>query len=79
MNKCKGILGLLFGHRFDGKYDDKVEYQNINLSEQAFEHLHILNGGFQTPLLRNESKYVHSVCRRCGQVVKRDVVLDNKE
>jgi hypothetical protein len=71
-NKCKGILGFMFGHRFEAEYDDKIQYQDIKISEQLFNNLHILNGGYQTPILKDESIYVHSVCKRCGQIIKRE-------
>jgi hypothetical protein len=59
--ECAGLVGRLFGHRFEARYDEreaKGEFNNIEDGDA----------------LRNLSYYdvyVHDVCVRCGCVVHR--------
>ena len=71
--KCQGIIGFIFGHKFEDIYDQKIEYQALDKpSQEAWAHI-VLN--HSAPLLKREDIYVKSVCQRCGEEIKRD----NKE
>jgi hypothetical protein len=60
--ECAGILGKLFGHRFEARHD---EVENVELLTR-------LDAAAKIPrsaLIRDV--YVHDVCVRCGCVVHR--------
>lgn len=64
MEKCKGVLGLLLGHKFEAKYD-YAGPRSLNLSGYAAI-------GLEEEVVRalGQKTYRMSVCRRCGCVVK---------
>lgn len=66
---CHGLMGVLFGHKFDHVYDNKTIYADLKISSDDFRHIQIVNGDFQYPLSKIEKTYVKSVCRRCGREV----------
>jgi hypothetical protein len=71
-NKCKGIFGFLFGHKFISCHDTNIEYQDNKISENVMEHIVILNGSYQNPILKKSSKYIKSICKRCGKEINKN-------
>lgn len=73
-NRCRGLAGFLFGHDFHDVSDVKVgegkmpEFTELQMGiAVAHDRIPaILEAGKS-----RESKYVHSVCRRCGETVAR--------
>ena len=82
--ECSGLWGYLFGHRFVARYDEKIDYpsgtveamqDNLDKAMRegvalAFDAVENITEGYRH-LDTNESVYVHDICTRCGQVVKR--------
>ena len=66
--KCKGILGLLFGHKLNDIYDGESfmpSNANLNLTLAIYPELILKE-------MRHEKEtYVQTICERCGQVEKR--------
>ena len=65
MNKCKGLLGLLFGHKFVHNYNTKESFSpRINLDLTLHPYPEDLIESFKL----TETTYINSVCSRCGCV-----------
>jgi len=76
VDKCRGIWGRIFGHKFVARYD-RVE--NGPDTKTVIELLH---RGNMTIVLENDLElvnllrsykdtYVHDICVRCGVVVEK--------
>ena len=64
MSDCKGIWGKLFGHNFHSRYDTKN-----TLPKSTTWEVSVLTHG---DLPRSQTiTYVHDVCTRCGEVLRR--------
>lgn len=70
MNDCDGVMGFLWGHKFEARYDEMkdaaaaADIKAEGVSAQALTDL--------METRRNIKKiYVHDVCIRCGQIIKR--------
>jgi len=83
-NDCIGILGKLFGHNYKPRYDendttsDSVVNQAKEAMDSLFEHDYFANSYDAARILEEfksmnsiETKYVHDVCVRCGNIIKR--------
>lgn len=78
---CEGMMGMLFGHNFEEVFDvehgePKFTPSSANVSDSLSYNLCKF-----VPLIEasksDKSRYVHSVCRRCGQIVQRPGMLTN--
>lgn len=75
-NECKGIFGLLFGHRFKARYStaekERENDYDLKLSNGMFstDQRAVMVAAY-TPL--TETTYEHDVCVRCGAVVNNEV------
>lgn len=78
-NNCKGIFGKLFGHNFKAVYDTKSHLPSENLqksNEGVFSKTlgvmlmfdDAINNALRN-LRTNESKYIKSICSRCGKAI----------
>lgn len=83
-NKCKGIWGLLFGHKFRGRWHEEdntaesVAIQaktsiNYYISSTAYipdsdGNIENILNGFRN-MNNTKSTYVHDICLRCGKIV----------
>lgn len=71
MNKCKGIVGMLFGHNYEEIFDEEHEYFEFNLNTNRipggtpFDAIH-------GPVKKESRTHQYCVCRRCGQQVSKD-------
>jgi hypothetical protein len=76
MNKCKGIFGLLFGHKFEGRYNVEKSEGKWPLQEGSIEsQITSTNPDSVYAIIessRDQKKtYVKDVCVRCGEVIER--------
>ena len=83
-DKCKGLWGALFGHKFVARYDKdnsvgrEGEWSSFDIPRE------ILDAALVTEALSDilqaaqaehtKSTYIHDVCVRCGKVVHRGSV-----
>jgi hypothetical protein len=81
-NKCAGMLGEIFGHKFEAVYEREVQvFDKIPeiLASEILEKLgeFCYNDDFPSVVetisgLKNTKQiYIHHICPRCGQTVKR--------
>ena len=87
-NKCKGIAGSLFGHKFEAVFDTE---SNTTANHELFTAIapalekgydKLIEYGYTSignpfeevlsELKYRKSTYVHHVCVRCGKTVKKD-------
>jgi hypothetical protein len=69
MNKCNGLMGLLFGHKFEGRYNEEESEGTMPVSEYF-----VFSNDIDKVINATKSRkltYVHDVCKRCGQVVEK--------
>lgn len=66
---CRGIMGWMFGHRFESRVSHEKLTSPVVLGEQRGGWMHLEN----VPLHPNEDRttYHGDVCTRCGLVVNR--------
>ena len=80
--QCSGILGFFFGHDFEHVFDTDSSAVS---SHEASEYVESVCGSYSVTEDRMEAgedflrlgsaskrTYVHSICARCGMVVKRE-------
>ena len=73
-NKCTGIIGFIFGHKFEAIYNIEKEYksgdelQQIIREAEKFNLTNVLNSiDVNLDLLKKIKKtYVKHICKRCG-------------
>jgi hypothetical protein len=75
MNKCKGIFGLLFGHKFEGRYNTEEGEGKWPLKEGSIEsQITSTNPSAVSEIIessRNQkTTYIKDVCVRCGEVIE---------
>lgn len=81
---CKGLLGYLFGHKFESRYDEKdtTSDEVVKQAKSAIDALYsndcFANSYDASRILENfqnmnsiETIYVHDICVRCGKVITR--------
>ena len=73
MTNCSGLMGKVFGHRFEERYDQNIKGVP---SAKIDDHLMLALGGVETARILEKLQdikqtYVHDVCTRCGAIVKR--------
>ena len=68
IDKCKGILGKIFGHNFKARY-------NTEYSEGKFPPDLDLWSPYCKDIIEatksEKSEYIHDICIRCGKVIKK--------
>jgi hypothetical protein len=66
--KCKGILGLIFGHKIVSCFDEKSEPVSVNLNrrwdDDSWDVSRMISASSKT-----ESKFATAFCKRCGQKI----------
>ena len=75
MNQCKGIIGFLFGHKFEERCDEengtgKWPFSDTMLSNQQL----VFSSDVSNVIMAtasSKSTYVKDVCVRCGKVIVR--------
>lgn len=84
MDKCKGILGWLFGHKYEHIYDTlKYPIMEIDCQKLFWSYTY---SGTQDKLIdsciKTEKIYIKSICKRCGRVIElkenKESVVENK-
>ena len=74
MNKCKGLMGRIFGHKFEDRYDEEVGEGKLPDSKQEIYIDSLICDGL--PNIINSTKsckrtYVYDICTRCGEKIER--------
>lgn len=79
INDCCGLIGKIFGHKFEAIYEEEFKDPGI-FNNEVFEMLNesktillALDFNITLEILTTKdqsSKYIQSVCTRCGKVVK---------
>lgn len=78
-NKCKGLLGLLFGHHYESRHSEKYEIKENTKHPVPRNTLHAITSWteykgemekYHTNLL---TQYIYEIdiCRRCGHVIRK--------
>jgi hypothetical protein len=81
-NKCKGLFGWLFGHKFEARYDennDETEPGNFTVQQvpENVLYLAVEDGELLSDILKSmkanssKSTYIHDICVRCGKVINK--------
>jgi alkyl hydroperoxide reductase subunit AhpF len=65
---CKGLLGLLLGHNYEHVFDTE-EKDGYFPKIEGSVILDTMSNIIQSAKLHKKT-YVHSVCTRCGDVIK---------
>jgi hypothetical protein len=71
MDKCIGLFGWMFGHKF--KHLFNVEIGTPTLSASWFEsRLLFIQSDLEALALSRPRKeiYIHSACKRCGKTIR---------
>jgi len=76
MSKCNGIIGFLFGHNFQPRFDEKItaptdESLTKILGNSSYKTVFLDNDIHALKHMRSiDKKYIHDVCPRCGEIKK---------
>lgn len=74
IGRCRGFVGRIFGHRFEAAYDNKCGEGKIPDPTDVGMKVATVHGNLPAIIeatKSRESRYVHSVCRRCGKTISR--------
>ena len=72
MNKCIGIFGKIFGHKFQPRYNEKIIPPKESEAQLFLSTRSVILDGDNTilnSLKRIEKEYKGDVCVRCGLIV----------
>lgn len=67
MNQCTGLMGRLFGHKYEGRYSDHYEKTGFEFPANLWSRLEIK--GTEMPRTIETTTYHGDVCVRCGGLV----------
>ena len=70
MERCRGVIGLLFGHNYEEIFDEEHEYFEPTENTQRLGL--VSQRGTTGPLKKESVVHQYCVCRRCGQQVSKD-------
>ena len=67
--RCLGMMGSLFGHRFQGRYDEVKELPPELASGLTSIKTTSVNGGASgmASFMNTKRTYLHDICVRCGE------------
>lgn len=71
-DNCRGLFGLIFGHRFEARYNEEETARPMSFETKTFED--VLAGLRATKLCKRT--FACSVCRRCGKTAVKPGPLD---
>lgn len=72
MDKCIGIMGKIFGHKFKARYDST---SIMNPANRRSEYMTLAMGDKGLELLKDETHtYKGDVCTRCGKIINKESV-----
>ena len=75
-NKCDGLFGFLFGHKFEDVFEKVIgEFKNPFGSEDSLTIALVQDRHFVERCEEKKTRYVHTVCRRCGKIINRKDVI----
>lgn len=74
MNKCKGIFGLIFGHKFVHNYNTEESFPDRPIKLDGAVYPEDLVNSFK----QTKETYVNSVCSRCGSCVRTSIYEDDR-
>jgi hypothetical protein len=79
--KCQGIWGELFGHKYYPVYEKETstsgQSTGFSISDDTLQEA-ITDGELLSSIIEStrdktsKTVYIHSVCSRCGDVIKKD-------
>jgi len=78
--KCEGIAGKLFGHKYQNIFNEEKKYtgteESIRTINESVNFTMMLMKTTMPEILDSMSEekktYVHSICSRCGDTIKKD-------
>jgi hypothetical protein len=84
-DKCIGLIGGLFGHKFEGRFDEDVDNNKpqqgdwvvSQIPEDILEEA-LMQGENLADIIeamgggKSKTTYIHDVCVRCGKIIKRE-------
>lgn len=85
MNKCVGLWGWLFGHKFQARFNEEESDGKWPFKEGTLESqmTTAVQGGYDVSVSSivnstksHKSSYVLDVCERCGEIIKHDEPKD---
>lgn len=76
MNKCNGLVGLLFGHKFETRYDEEVGEGKWPFQEGTIEsQLTSTDTRYISEIVdstrSHKETYIRDICKRCGTTVEK--------
>jgi hypothetical protein len=76
MNDCQGVFGSLFGHKFKVIFDEEAKFIGTNDEITTIMEANLFNEDNKIHALKElndiTTTYIHSICTRCGQVIKKE-------
>jgi len=66
---CKGIMGKIFGHKFESRYNiEKSASKPIGSMTNIWDIEKVLDQFRDTKKI-----YIYDICSRCGKIIKKDL------
>lgn len=79
MQKCSGLFGWMFGHKFRARFNEEESEGKWPFKEGTLESQITVASGpsvnsasIINSTKSKSSKYVLEVCERCGEIIKHD-------
>jgi hypothetical protein len=76
MSDCVGVVGWLFGHDFQPRYDETSQAPGAEVVDGLMQRRGVTlllkeDIDFVAEMRSHTSVYIHDVCSRCGMIVRR--------
>ena len=70
MHACQGLMGLIFGHKFQPRYSETKGQFSGKISRAPWSGDSADEiGRLAESMCERQQTYIHDVCRRCGTVI----------
>ena len=73
--KCNGLVGLLFGHKFEARYNSEEGEGKWPFKEGSLESQITSTNQNAANIIsctkNNRQTYIQDVCKRCGMVIEK--------